>query len=601
MQEDWVVLELSPRSEGEDPDILSRGIRNSLKIRDAEVFVPATVTQVGEDRAVHYLVEGYVFVRYTGNPTPFFRSEGTRYVQSVLRDGEGRLSLVANSEILGMREKLYREVDQGIGIGDRVLICSGPYQNIEATVIEDIPEQGKVQVYVKLRSKQTILTLPRPFLQVVERTPLSAYFSRLTALRGWTRQVRLIFKWPADRDKVVRCGWETLELLDNWDDFSSKRIAFIKSFHRDTRMALLRDKLGKLSQLDEWVRRSSSRFVFVRACWRNDLDRCARTVQDKLVELCWFDDVLDRINSLQKEVEVLAHRVAKRRKGGGVKVIQNILVDGHNLAHRCFHAPGISELRDEQGRPTGAILGFLRSLCALRKRCPEARVYVAWDGSSKRRKAIYGEYKANRKPPLEGFVAQVDYLRAILPFCGVWQADSPDEEADDILAALVRGQLRDQHNLLFSTDRDLLSLVTETTSMLLPGAGSRKDVVHGPASIKKSFGVAPSTILDFRAFCGDTSDNLPGVPRVPKKVLCSLVKAYGSIDGVYGSGLAGVSKGQYERLRTAEPQVRLNRELMSLINVEVFVRGPSADAEKAAQRLREVNIDPTPLLGVLLG
>jgi len=597
----WVVFELSPRSEGEDPEVLKRGLRSALKDPKANVFVPAAVTQVGEDKVIHYLVEGYIFVEYTGNPAPYLRIEDSRFVQSALRDGQGRLSLISQEEILGMQSQLHQEIDQGIGVGDRVMICSGPYQNIEATVVEDIPEQGMVQVFVKLRSKQTIVTLPRPFLQVVKRTPLSGFFSRLTALRGWTRLARPVFRWHASRGDELRRKWSDLESISAWDGSLSKRVAFVRSFYQKSRADDLQDKLHQFVWLDEWNAQFSPRLAFVKTFYNTHFDRRTQHIESKLLELYWFEDVLERINLLQKEIEVLAHRVAKRKKDNNVKVIQNVLVDGNNLARRCFHAPGMSELKDDQGRPTGVVLGFLRSLGSLKKRYPEARLYVAWDGSSRRRKAVYGEYKAQRPPVPEGFVAQVDYLRSILPLCGVWQAENTGEEADDVLATLVRGSLKEQHNLIFSTDRDLLSLVTETTYMLVPGVGSRKDVVHDPDSVKKSFGVGPSTLLDLRAFYGDSSDNLPGVPRVPKKVLCSLVQAHGTINGVYSSGLTGVSKGQYERLRTSEPQVRLNRELMSLADVDVSVTDPNPDVETAASRLREINTNPTPLLGILLG
>ena len=103
-------------------------------------------------------------------------------------------------------------------------------------------------------------------------------------------------------------------------------------------------------------------------------------------------------------------------------------------------------------------------------------------------------------------------------------------------------------------------------------------------------------MVQFRALCGDTSDNIPGVPRVPKKVLRSLLQAHGTVDGIYKSGLAGLTRNQYERLRSAEPQVRINIGLMALVNVEVSLTYPDVDGKVASRLMQEVGIKPQPIL-----
>jgi DNA polymerase-1 len=111
--------------------------------------------------------------------------------------------------------------------------------------------------------------------------------------------------------------------------------------------------------------------------------------------------------------------------------------------------------------------------------------------------------------------------------------------------------------------------------------------------ILEVFGVPPSKLLQLRALCGDPSDNIPGVPRVPKKILKALVQAHSSVDGIYKSSLTGVSEGQYERLRLAEPQVILNLQLMSFVEVPVTRIVPKSDLEAAASLLSEIGINPS--------
>ena len=603
---DWVVLELTPRSEGEDPDVIRRSIHSSLKNKDIEVFVPAAVTQVGDDRVVHYLVEGYVFVCFDPE-VDYMRLEGSRFVQSVLSSGGGpqrSFSTVGDADIERMRAQIAKQVDQGIGVGDTVMISSGAYRHIEATVIEEILETQTVQVHVKLRSKETIVTLPRSFLTVVQRTPLSALFSRLTALRAWIRMVQPVLTWKRKNAPPLKNRLNRMKRFDKWLRKAQYLQAFVGFYHGsiDRGPRLLRQQLAKAEQLSAWEERARLLRAFVGFHYR---EMSLGQLADRLVELYWFDDVLERLKALEGAIEKLGHRVARRRKSGGGKVVQNILVDGHNLAFRCLHAPGMSGLTDEQGRPTGMILGFLRSLGALKKRFAEARIYVAWDGSSQRRKKLFADYKGNRPSATENqertvsnghSFNQVEFLRELLPCFGVWQVFNPVEEADDVIAVLVQGPLKTQHNLIFSTDKDLLALVTETTSALVPKVGTRKEILYDPAGVTKSFGVPPDKLHQLRAFCGDTSDNIPGVPRVPKKVLRSLVQQHGSVQGVYGSGLTGISKGQYERLRTAEPQVRLNLRLMTFANVEVTTTDPDVDVEGAAAKLHGVGINSTPIL-----
>ena len=550
---EWVVLELTPRSEGEDPDVIRRSIHSTLKDKTTEVFIPAAVTQVGDDRVVHYLVEGYVFVRHDPKVN-YTRLEGSRFVQSVLSSGGGAkraFSTVGDKDIERMRAQIAKQVDQGIGVGDTVMISSGAYRHIEATVIEEILETQTVQVHVKLRSKETIVTLPRSFLTVVQRTPLSSLFSRLTALRAWIRMAQPVLTWRRKNPPPLKNRFNRLKRFDKWLCKAQHLRAFVGFCHGslDLGPQLLRQQLAKAEQFSAWDDRARHLRAFVRFHYR---EMALGQLADRLVELYWLDDVLERLKNLEGAIEKLAHRVARRRKSGGGKVVQNILVDGHNLAFRCLHAPGISGLTDEHGRPTGMILGFLRSLGALKKRFAEARIYVAWDGSSQRRKKLFADYKANRPSATETHERtvsdghsfnQVSFLRELIPLFGVWQVINPEEEADDVIAVLAEGPFKAQHNLIFSTDKDLLALVTETTSVLVPKVGTRKEILYDPASVTKSFGVPPDKLHQLRAFCGDPSDNIPGVPRVPKKVLRSLVQQHGSVQGVYGSGLTGISKG----------------------------------------------------------
>lgn len=604
MSQEWVVLELSPRSEGEDPAVIEQSIRHAIK--GAEVFLPAVVTQIGDDRVVQYLVDGYAFVRKTLPDVAYFRLENTRYVQTVmLAPGSGvgrhrKVATVRETDIENFRSQIRREADQDIAIGDKVLITTGPYRNIETSVIEEIHEQGVVQVFVKLRSKQSIVTIPRSGLRVVERAPTSPYYNRLSALRAWFRVAKPVLMWPGVDLSSVDEKFLSYSRLEQWA-IAYRRLFTFVGFHYgavDPKLLQIQSKFEELTQLSDWLARANRLYTFVASYYQAPEAHLTK-IQDKFGELRWLDGVLKRIRTLRRDVEALGKQVS-----GDEMQVQNLLIDGHNLAFRCLYAPGIGEMADSKGRPTGMIVGFLKSLASLKKRFPEARVYVAWDGSSKRRRQKFGEYKANRPVRADsdsGGFDQLAFLRSLLPSLGIWQAFNPNEEADDVIASLVRGSLSAEVNMVYSTDRDFLQLATDKTSILIPGAGNRHELTYSPKEVQEDYGVEPAKMVQLRAFCGDTSDNIPGVPRVPKKILRALVQAFGSVDGVYGSGLAGLTKAQYERLRASEPQVRINLELMALVDVFLSVQDPDLDADIAIAKLREVGVNPDSFFTVFFG
>lgn len=592
----WAVLELTPRGEKENPSVIEKAIQRVFP--GAEVYIPATETQIGDDQVVHYLMHGYAFVK--DYPTRTLRTyqklAGTKYINSVLAKGS-RPATVDSSYIEEMREQVRAEVNQGIGIGDTVMICSGPYKAIEATVLVDLPETKEVQVFVQLRSKQALLTLPRSVLKVVDRAPLSPFFARVGYLRAWANLAKVLLKYDPPHDRLLE-AFEAYSQISQWLRDGAKLFAFVNSETLDRKMVILDERYDQFVRVNRWMNRGSRLFTFVTYRQESSATRLAE-LRQKFLELSWFETVDDRLQQLSRDVEALSREGARTRKNDKNMTFQNVLVDGHNLAHRCFHAPGMNVLADSKGRPTGVITGVLKSLGSLRKRFPEANFWVAWDGSSQRRKARYGAYKEGRKTAK--FAEQLDVIKEVLPRLGVRQVWNPQEEADDIIGTLVKNDLADERNLIFSTDRDFMQLVGDTTLLLVPAIGSRREIFFDPATVEKAMGVPPEKVVQLRAFFGDDSDNLPGVPRVPKKVLKALLVSHGSVTGVYSSGLAGLTRGQYERLRVAESQVRINLDLMALVDVEVTRTDPDVDVEAAGRLLREYDIDPDPIAEAFFG
>jgi len=456
----WVVLELGPKAENEDPALIQASIRH--RIRDAEVFVPASVIEVGGDRVVQYLVEGYAFIRRSHPDSFYMKLEDTKYVTSVLKNGGGRgaprvLATVPSSQIDQLRRQIQVEVDQGIGVGDLVLITSGPYRQITARVEEEIPEQDMVQVYIKLRSKEALITLPRAGLLLQERGPLSAFRQRLKKLRQWTRTVRPVFHWSSvQADHLMLLG---------------SKVQFFATLHRGAEL-----------------------YRYFYAIYnptpaKDDLE-------GKFAQWSHIHQSIESLQAVDAGVDEVEQSIFQYKRD---QMVENVIIDGHQLAIRCALSPGLSDLTDSQGRPTGAIIGFLRSLVSFRKRFENSTFYVCWDGSSQRRRLMYPEYKANRTSRSAGGFFEVEFLKELLPLLGIRQAWHPDEEADDAIATLLRGVLKGQQNVFISTDRDLVQLVTETDSQLVPAVGAGREKVYDVAAVSQEYGVSPSEVVHVRA------------------------------------------------------------------------------------------------------
>ena len=625
---DWIILELGQMAEDEDPALIVASIR--YLIRDAEVFIPASVTQVGEDRVITYLVDGYAFIKRNHPDERYLRLEDTRYVHAVVRaPGTKRrvLAVLTDRDIDKFRLQIRAHSDQGIGVGDTVLITSGPYKNLQAAVVEDVPEHDSVQVRIELRSKDSLVSLPRSFLSLVTKISLPPYVKKAVEHREWFESARHILRWDSLGFEQLRAVYGEHSKLTHWLSYGKGVQAELRLSSSDTRLDNLRKVSGQNIKLTRWIQAGNRAQSFLTAFDRGLDPTALQVTHDKFVHLqggldrfdalstflqsaacpASFDAVVEtwrqcamletaslKVLDIARSVTAIEHELV------GGTLVQNLIIDGMNLAVRCAMAPGLSDLKDSKGQPTGAIVGCLNSLAALKKKHPEAEIWVCWDMPSTHRKALYPAYKANRKPLRATF--EVDRLKSFLPLLGVWQVSAEGQEADDVIACLVRGRLEGQRNLIVSNDRDFMQLVSMTTHVLVPAVGGGKEKVCAPDVVGADYGVTPTQMLHLRALCGDASDNIPGAPGCGTKTAAKLLGMYGTVNGIFQSNLAGLSPALCEKLRGAEKQVRLNLLLMALsIELDLVLTPPSIDPLAISLGLEDIRMNPTRVLAAFFG
>jgi len=261
-----------------------------------------------------------------------------------------------------------------------------------------------------------------------------------------------------------------------------------------------------------------------------------------------------------------------------------LVVDGHSLAYRAFYALPVDNFTTKDGQHTNGIYGFLSMFVNLLKAEKPTHLAVAFDTSRESfRTREYSEYKATRTETPSEFRGQIPLLQECLAAMGVTVLAKPDFEADDILATLAtQGAEAGFHVLVCSGDRDTIQLVTDDVTLLYPSVqGVSQLKRYDPPAVVEKYGLAPEMYPDIAALVGETSDNLPGVPKVGEKTAVKWLTQFGSLDALLENAhtIKGVVGGN---LVAHVDDVRRNRRLNRLLrDVEL----PVSPADLAVQPL----------------
>jgi exodeoxyribonuclease III len=213
-----------------------------------------------------------------------------------------------------------------------------------------------------------------------------------------------------------------------------------------------------------------------------------------------------------------------------------LVIDGDSFAHRSYHAlPKTILGRD--GKPAGAILGFMNVLLRLYHAEQPRAVVVGWDTLQvpTYRHQAFPPYQSGRKFDA-ALLEQLDIIPVFVTACGFRNAKIPGYEADDFLAAAAAAEeKRDGTAVIVSGDRDTFQLASEHTTILFPiRAGEMARI--GPAEVRARYGVDPKQVPDFIALRGDPSDRLPGAPGVGSAGAAALLRKYGTLEAALMAG-----------------------------------------------------------------
>lgn len=255
-----------------------------------------------------------------------------------------------------------------------------------------------------------------------------------------------------------------------------------------------------------------------------------------------------------------------------------LLVDGHNLLFRaCFGTPaqiwsrGLGERRD--------ITTQFMFFALLRKAVNDElggwpEVLVVFDGQdgAAERKQADPDYKASRPAGDDGLapIRALPDVKAGLGACGITWAESPDAEADDVIAAIAAAEAS-REVMIMSADQDFYQLLRDPAPGLgavrvlntARRAGSR---LIGPADVAARYGVTPAQYPGFRALCGDPSDNIPGVRGIGAKTAAVLLAGGLALEDLPASGRLADGRGQavtatWQQVLTWQSMIRMRADL----------------------------------------
>ena len=237
-----------------------------------------------------------------------------------------------------------------------------------------------------------------------------------------------------------------------------------------------------------------------------------------------------------------------------------VLIDGSGFIFRAFHA--LPPLNRADGTPVGAVMGFSNMLQKVIDESGADHIAVIFDAARITfRNRLYEAYKAQRPPAPPELVPQFALVREATEAFNIPQVEMEDYEADDLIATYAELATKAGARVtIVSSDKDLMQLVSDNVGMLDP----MKNRVIGRAEVEEKFGVGPERVIHVQALCGDSVDNVPGVPGIGIKTAAELINTYGDLETLLARAGEIKQPKRRESLLQFADQARLSEALVTL-------------------------------------
>ena len=213
------------------------------------------------------------------------------------------------------------------------------------------------------------------------------------------------------------------------------------------------------------------------------------------------------------------------------------IIDGKSVFYRGYYA--MPNLSTSDGTPTGGVFGFVSLSIELIKKLKPDYVAIAWDKKGtniQKRKDIYPDYKAGRKPAPPDFYEQIPILHELLNAFGWPLYEIDGYEADDIMATFSReASEKGISTDLITSDLDALQALGPNVQVYALKNGLSNLEKFDVKSFEEKYGIKVNQFLDYKSLVGDSSDNIPGVAGIGKKTAAMLLEEYGTLENIYNN------------------------------------------------------------------
>lgn len=253
------------------------------------------------------------------------------------------------------------------------------------------------------------------------------------------------------------------------------------------------------------------------------------------------------------------------------------LLDGSALFYRAYFAFIRNPLINKKGEDTSAAYGFALFLTKILFDEQPDYIALVFDGKEQTfRHKRYPDYKATRERMPDEMIKQFPRVLQVaeafnIPMIKPPLMDDYDSEgqaytyeADDVIGTISR--LADKPGMevyMATSDKDYMQLITDRVKMYRIRPGKDAEVLDA-AAVESEFGIHPSQVVDYLGLMGDSSDNVPGVPKVGKKTAQQLLETYGSIDNLYEHLEDLGKKAVRTSLEENRDLAKLSRELVTI-------------------------------------
>ena len=214
-----------------------------------------------------------------------------------------------------------------------------------------------------------------------------------------------------------------------------------------------------------------------------------------------------------------------------------MLMDGHAMVHRSFHAISVRAplTVSATGEDISGVFGFTNVFLRALQEWNPTYCAIAFDTSAPTfRHLRFDQYKAQRAPTPPELRPQFDRVKQLMHAFGVPVVELEGWEADDVIGTLSKqAEAQGIDTVILTGDRDTFQLISPKVRVDLSYSVQERKVYDEVELAARYSGLTASQQPDFKALLGDTSDNIPGVPRVGEKRAIGLLTEFHDLEGIY--------------------------------------------------------------------